>query len=152
MKKKVIYLSANLVMHYLLQSILTRQRWSDMMMTRSDENEKDESLYSTVKYNLTCWEENYTHFLIVEDEEQDDFKHEQWNVESSFMQRDASSVKESARLNSSRNHAFLRSNACICEHAQWKHDTCKSSLCSDDERSDSIRSSDHDDLTYISIY
>ncbi len=47
------------------------------MMTRSDENEKDESLYSTVKYNLTCWEENYTHFLIVEDEEQDDFKHEQ---------------------------------------------------------------------------
>ncbi len=26
-------------------------------MMRSDENERSESLYSTVRYNLTCWEE-----------------------------------------------------------------------------------------------
>ncbi len=52
-KKEVIYLSANLVMHCLLQLILMRRRRSDVMTTRSDKNEKDENLYSTVKYNLT---------------------------------------------------------------------------------------------------
>ena len=55
-KKKVIYSSANLIMHCLLQLILTRWRWSDVMMIKSDENERNENLYSTVKYNLTCWE------------------------------------------------------------------------------------------------
>ncbi len=52
-KKKAIYLSVNLVTHCLLQSILTRWRWSNVMITRSDKDERDESLYSTVKYNLT---------------------------------------------------------------------------------------------------
>ncbi len=40
-------------MHYLLQSRFTRWRWSNVMITRSDKDEKDENLYSTVKYNLT---------------------------------------------------------------------------------------------------
>ncbi len=93
-----------------------------------------------------------THSLIVEDEERDDLEREWWDVESTLAQRDASSAEENAKLDSSRNHAFLRSSARICKHARWKHDTCESSLRSDDERSDSIRSSDHDDLTYISIY
>ncbi len=96
--------------------------------------------------------EKTIHSFIVKDEERDDFKREQWDVESTLAQRDASSAEESARLNSSRNHAFLWSNARICEHVWWEHDTCESSLRSDDKRSDSIRSSDHDDLTYISIY
>ncbi len=52
-KKKAIYSSANLITHYLLQLIFTRWRWSDVMTTRSDKNEKDENLYSTVRYNLT---------------------------------------------------------------------------------------------------
>jgi hypothetical protein len=51
--------------------------------------------------------EKTTHFFIVEDEERDDFKHEQWDVESLLAQRDASSAEEDARLDSSRNHAFL---------------------------------------------
>ncbi len=42
-----------LISNSLLQSIFTRWRWSNMMMTRSDENERNENLYSTVKYNLT---------------------------------------------------------------------------------------------------
>jgi hypothetical protein len=50
-KKKAIYSLMNLVMHCLLQMILTRWRWSNAMMTRSDE--KNENLYSTVRYNLT---------------------------------------------------------------------------------------------------
>ncbi len=93
-----------------------------------------------------------THSFIVKDEEQDNFKHEWWSVESSFTQCDASSIEESMKLNSSCNYAFFQSNACICKHAQWKHDMCESLLRSDDKHSDSIRSSDHDDLTYISIY
>ncbi len=97
-------------------------------------------------------ERKTTHSLIVEDEKRDNLNCEWWDVESSFTQRDASSAEEDVRLDSSCNHAFLRSNACICKHAQWEHDTCELSLRSDDERSDSIRSSDHDDLTYISIY
>jgi len=97
-------------------------------------------------------ERKTTHSFIIEDEEQDDLKRERWDVESSLMQRDASSAEENARLDSSRNHAFLWSSACICEHARWEHNTCELSLRSDDERSDSIRFSDHDDLTYISIY
>ncbi len=96
--------------------------------------------------------EKTTHSLIVEDEERDDLKHKWWDVESSLAQRDASLAEENARLDSSRNRAFLWSSARICEHARWEHDTCESSLRSDDERNDSIRSSDHDDLTYISIY
>ncbi len=96
--------------------------------------------------------EKTTHFLIVEDEERDDLKRERWDVKSSLTQRDASSAEESMKLDSSRNHAFLQSNACICEHAWWEHNTCESSLHSDDKRSDSIKSSDHDDLTYINIY
>ncbi len=96
--------------------------------------------------------EKTTHSFIVEDEKRDDLEREQWDVESSFTQRDASSVEESMKLDSSRNRASLRSSARICEHARWEHDTCESSLRSDDERSDSIRSSDHDDLTYVSIY
>ncbi len=51
-KRRVIYSSVNLIMHCLLQSILTRWRWSNMIIMRSDENEKDKNLYSTVKYNL----------------------------------------------------------------------------------------------------
>ncbi len=51
--------------------------------------------------------EKTTHFLIVKDEEWDDFKRKWWDVESSLAQRDASSAEESARLNSSCNHAFL---------------------------------------------
>ncbi len=53
-KKKAIYSSVNLIMHCLLQLILMRQRRSNMIMTRSDKNEKDENLYLTVRYNLTC--------------------------------------------------------------------------------------------------
>ncbi len=93
-----------------------------------------------------------THFLIVEDEEWNDFKHEWWDVELSFTQRDASSVKKNARLNSSCNHAFLWSNAHICKHIQWEHDMCESSLRSNDKRNNSIRFSDHNDLIYISSY
>ncbi len=96
--------------------------------------------------------EKTTHSLIIKDEEWNDFEHEWWNVESLLAQHDASSAEKSMKLNSSCNHAFLWSNACICKHAWWKYDTCKSSLCSDDEHNDSIKSSDHDDLTYISIY
>ncbi len=96
--------------------------------------------------------EKTIHSFIIKDEERNDLEHEQWNVESSLMQRDASSAEEDAKLDSSCNCAFLRSNAYICEHARWEHDTCELSLCSDNERSDSIRSSDHDDLTYVSIY
>ncbi len=96
--------------------------------------------------------EKTTHSLIVKDEERDDLKRKWWDVESLLAQRDASSAEENTRLDSSRNRAFLRSSARICEHAWWEHDTCESSLRSDDERSDSIKSSDHDDLTYISIY
>ncbi len=56
-KKKVIYSSANLIMHCLLQSILTRWRWSNMMTTRSDKNERSENFYSTVRYNFTWLKE-----------------------------------------------------------------------------------------------
>ncbi len=93
-----------------------------------------------------------THSLIIEDEEWDDLERKWWNVELSFTQRDASSAEEDARLDSSCNYVSLQSNACICKHAQWEHDMYESSLRSDDERSDSIKSSDHDDLIYINIY
>ena len=96
--------------------------------------------------------EKTTHSLIVKDEERNDLKRKWWDVESSLAQHDASSAEENTRLDSSRNRAFLRSSARICEHTWWEHDTCESSLRSDDERSDSIKSSDYDDLTYISIY
>ncbi len=52
-KKKAIYSSANLITHCLLQLILTRRRWSDVTTIKSDKNERNESLYSTVRYNLT---------------------------------------------------------------------------------------------------
>ncbi len=93
-----------------------------------------------------------THFFIVKDEERNNLKCKQWDVESSFAQHDASSAEEDAKLDSSCNCAFLQSNACICKHAQWEHNMCESSLRSDDECSDSIRFSDHDDLIYINIY
>ncbi len=96
--------------------------------------------------------EKTTRSFIVKDEEWDNFKREWWDVESSFAQHDTSSAEESARLNSSCNRAFLQSNAHICEHTWWEHDMCESSLRSDDECSDSIKSFDHNDLTYISIY
>ncbi len=51
-KRKAIYSSMNLIMHCLLQLKLTRWRRSDVMMMKSDKNEKSESLYLTVKYNL----------------------------------------------------------------------------------------------------
>ncbi len=50
-KRKAIYSSVNLIMHCLLQIILTRWRWSNIMMMRSDKRNKN--FYSTVKYNLT---------------------------------------------------------------------------------------------------
>ncbi len=56
-KGKAIYSSVNLVTYCLLQSILIRRRWSNMMTTRSDKDERDKSLYSTVKYNLTWLKE-----------------------------------------------------------------------------------------------
>jgi len=56
-KKKAIYSSVNLITHCLLQSTLTRWRQSNVIIMRSDENEKDESLYSTVKYNFTWLKE-----------------------------------------------------------------------------------------------
>ena len=96
--------------------------------------------------------EKTTHSFIVEDEEQDNLKCEWWDIKSLLAQHDASSAEENVRLDSSCNHASLRSNACICEHAWWEHNMCESSLRSDDERNDSIKSSNHDDLTYISIY
>ncbi len=43
----------NLITHCLLQSILTKQRWSNMMITRSDKDKRSEHFYSTIKYNLT---------------------------------------------------------------------------------------------------
>ncbi len=52
-KEKIIYSSINLIMHCLLQMIFMKWSWSDVTMTRSDENEKDESFYLIVKYNLT---------------------------------------------------------------------------------------------------
>ncbi len=64
--------------------------------------------------------EKTTHSFIVKDEERNNLKHKWWNVESSLAQRDASSAEESARLDSSRNHTFFQSNACIYKHAQWK--------------------------------
>ncbi len=63
-KKKVIYLSVNLVMHCLLQLILMRWRWSDMTTIRSDENERDESFYLTVKYNFTWLKEKLLTFSL----------------------------------------------------------------------------------------
>ncbi len=63
-KKKAIYSSVNLVMHCLLQSILTRQRRSNMMMMRSDENERNENLYSTIRYNLTWLKEKLLTLLL----------------------------------------------------------------------------------------
>ncbi len=56
-KRKAIYSLVNLIMHCLLQSTLTRWRRSNMMMTRSDKNEKNKNLYSTVKYNFTWLKE-----------------------------------------------------------------------------------------------
>ncbi len=63
-KKRAIYSSVNLITHCLLQLILTRQRWSDVMITKSDEDEKSKSFYSTVKYNLTCWEKKLLTFSL----------------------------------------------------------------------------------------
>ena len=64
-KEEVIYSLVNLVMHYSLQLILTRWRWSDIIMIRSDENEKDESLYSIVKYNFTWLKEKLFIFSLL---------------------------------------------------------------------------------------
>jgi len=52
-KRRTIYSSVNLIMHCLLQLILTRWRWNDVMMMKSDENERSKNFYSTVKYNFT---------------------------------------------------------------------------------------------------
>ena len=136
-KKEAIYSSANLVMHYLLQSIFTRQRWrwSNATMIKSDENER-----------------KITYSLIVKDEEQNESWCKRWNDESSLAQYDASTAEDDARLNSSCNHAFLWSSTCICKHARWEHDMCESLLHSDNECSDNIRSSDHYDLSCISNY
>ncbi len=120
--------------HALLASVDTYE----MKMKRRDDNKK--------------WREQEKRESLLNCKEWDDFKCERWSVESSLAQRDASSAEENARLDSSRNDASLQSSACICEHTWWEHDTCESSLRSDDERNDSIRSSDHDDLTYVSIY
>ena len=54
----------NLVTYCLLQSILTRWRRSDVTTTRSDENEKSENLYSTVRYNLTWLREKLLTLLL----------------------------------------------------------------------------------------
>ncbi len=64
-KKKAIYSSVNLVTHCLLQSILTRWRWSNVIMIRSDENERSENFYSTVKYNLTWLKEKLLTFSLL---------------------------------------------------------------------------------------
>ncbi len=122
------------------------QWWWEMMKMR--EMRIFIQLLNTISYA----ERKTIHSLIVKDEEQNNLKHERWSIKSSLTQHDASSIEENAKLNSSCNHAFLWSNACICKHIQWEHDTCKSSLRSDDKCSDNIRSSDHDDLTYISSY
>ncbi len=41
-----------------------RRRWSDAMMTRSDKNEKNKSLYSTIKYNLIWLREKLLTFSL----------------------------------------------------------------------------------------
>ena len=64
-KEKIIYSLMNLIMHCLLQSIFIKWRWSDMMMMKSDKNEKNESLYSTVKYNLTWLKEKLFTFSLL---------------------------------------------------------------------------------------
>ncbi len=64
-KKKAIYSSVNLIMHCLLQLTLTRRRWSNVMTTRSDENERSENLYSTVKYNLIWLKEKSLTLLLL---------------------------------------------------------------------------------------
>ena len=64
-KKKAIYSSVNLVMHCLLQSTLTRWRWSNMMMIKSDKKKRNESLYSTVRYNFTWLKEKSFTFSLL---------------------------------------------------------------------------------------
>ncbi len=64
-KKEAIYSSMNFVMHCLLQSTFTRWRWSNVMMMRSDKNEKDESFYSTVRYNLTWLKKKSLTFSLL---------------------------------------------------------------------------------------
>ncbi len=93
-----------------------------------------------------------TYSFIVKDKKQDKSWCKCWDDESSLTQHNASTTEDDARLSSSCNHAFLQSSTCIYEHTWWEHDTCESSLCSNDEHNDSIKSSDHDDLIYISIY
>jgi len=56
-KKEIIYSSMNLIMHCLLQLILMRWRWSDVMTMKSNENKKSKNFYSTVKYNFTWLKE-----------------------------------------------------------------------------------------------
>jgi len=97
-------------------------------------------------------ERKVTHFLIIKDEEQDESWCKCWNNESSSMQYDALIVEDDVKLSSLYNHAFLRSSIYICEHAQWRHNMCKSLLCSNDEHNNSIRSFDHYDLSCINIY
>ncbi len=96
-------------------------------------------------------EEKVTHSFIVEDEEQEEFKCQHQDNDLSLAWHDALKSEDDTRLSSSCNHAFLQSNACICKHARWEHDTCESSLHSDDERNDSIRSFDQYNLSCISI-
>jgi len=64
-KKRVIYLSVNLVTHCLFQSTFTRWRWSNVTMMRSNKNERNENLYSTVKYNLTWLREKSLTFSLL---------------------------------------------------------------------------------------
>ncbi len=97
-------------------------------------------------------ERKATHSLIVKDEERDKSWCKCWSDELSSAQHDASTAEDDARLSSSCNHAFSWSSTCICKHAQWKHDMCESSLRSDDKHNDSIRSSDHYDLSCVSTY
>ncbi len=64
MKRRVIYSSMNLITHCLLQSILTRQRRSNVMITRSDKDKRSENFYSTVKYNLAWLREKLLTFSL----------------------------------------------------------------------------------------
>ncbi len=59
-REKAIYSSMNFIMHCLLQLILTRWRWSNIMMMRSDKNERNKistQLLNTISHD---WEKSYS--------------------------------------------------------------------------------------------
>ncbi len=97
-------------------------------------------------------ERKVIHFLIVKNKEWDESWCKHWDDESSLTQHNALTAEDDARLSLWYNYAFLWSSICICKHAQWKHDMCESSLHSDDECNDNIKSSDHYDLLCINNY